>query len=137
MNNIVALQPALATGSIEAYIHAVNEIPMLSAEEEQDLARRLRDSHDLDAARQLVMSHLRFVVRVARGYRGYGLPLADLIQEGTIGLMKAVKRFNPELGCAPGFLCGSLDPRGNARIHPAQLAHSQSRNDQGTAQTVL
>ena len=98
MNNSVALQPALPTGSIEAYIHAVNEIPMLSAEEEQALARRLQDSHDLDAARQLVMSHLRFVVRVARGYRGYGLPLADLIQEGTIGLMKAVKRFNPELG---------------------------------------
>ena len=98
MNNIVALQPALATGSIEAYIHAVNEIPMLSAEQEQALARRLHDNHDLDAARQLVMSHLRFVVRVARGYRGYGLSLSDLIQEGNIGLMKAVKRFNPELG---------------------------------------
>ncbi len=98
MNNIVALQPALPTGSIEAYIHAVNEIPMLSAEEEQTLAHCLHDNHDLDAARQLVMSHLRFVVRVARGYRGYGLPLADLIQEGNIGLMKAVKRFNPELG---------------------------------------
>ena len=98
MNNIMALQPAFPTGSIEAYIHAVNEIPMLSAEEEQALARRLQDSHDLDAARQLVMSHLRFVVRVARGYRGYGLPQSDLIQEGNIGLMKAVKRFNPELG---------------------------------------
>ena len=98
MNNIMALQPAFPTGSIEAYIHAVNEIPMISAEEEQALARRLRDGHDLDAARQLVMSHLRFVVRVARGYRGYGLSQSDLIQEGNIGLMKAVKRFNPELG---------------------------------------
>ena len=98
MNNIMALQPALPVGSIEAYIHAVNEIPMLSAEEEQALARRLHDSHDLDAARQLVMSHLRFVVRVARGYRGYGLAQSDLVQEGNIGLMKAVKRFNPELG---------------------------------------
>ena len=98
MNNIMALQPALPTGSIEAYIHAVNEIPMLSAEEEQALARRLLDNNDIDAARQLVMSHLRFVVRVARGYRGYGLPQSDLIQEGNIGLMKAVKRFNPELG---------------------------------------
>lgn len=98
MNNIIALQPALPTGSIEAYIHAVNEIPMISAEEEQALARRLQDNHDLDAARQLVMSHLRFVVRVARGYRGYGLLQSDLIQEGNIGLMKAVKRFNPELG---------------------------------------
>ena len=98
MNNIMALQPAFPTGSIEAYIHAVNEIPMISAEEEQALARRLLENNDLDAARQLVMSHLRFVVRVARGYRGYGLPQSDLIQEGNIGLMKAVKRFNPELG---------------------------------------
>ena len=98
MNNITALQPALPASSIEAYIHAVNEIPMLSAEEEQSLARRLHELHDLEAARQLVMSHLRFVVRVARGYRGYGLPQADLIQEGNIGLMKAVKRFDPEMG---------------------------------------
>ena len=98
MNNIMALQPAFPIGSIEAYVHAVNEIPMISAEEEQALARRLRDGHDLEAARQLVMSHLRFVVRVARGYRGYGLSQSDLIQEGNIGLMKAVKRFNPELG---------------------------------------
>ena len=93
MNNIMALQPALPTGSIEAYIHAVNEIPIISAEEEQALARRLLENNDLDAARQLVMSHLRFVVRVARGYRGYGLLQSDLIQEGNIGLMKAVKRF--------------------------------------------
>ena len=98
MNNILALQPTLPAGSIEAYIHAVNEIPMISAEEEQALARRLHELNDLDAARQLVMSHLRFVVRVARGYRGYGLPQSDLIQEGNIGLMKAVKRFDPEMG---------------------------------------
>ena len=98
MKNIMALQPAVPTGSIEAYIQAVNEISMISAEEEQALARRLHDLHDLDAARQLVMSHLRFVVRVARGYRGYGLAQSDLIQEGNIGLMKAVKRFNPEVG---------------------------------------
>ena len=98
MNNIVALQRVLPAGSIEAYIHVVNEIPMLSAEEEQALARRLHGGHDLDAARQLVMSHLRFVVRVARGYRGYGLPQSDLIQEGNIGLMKAVKRFDPKIG---------------------------------------
>ena len=98
MNNMIALQPALAAGSIEAYIHSVNEVPMLSAEEEQALARRLHDLNDLDAARQLVMSHLRFVVRVARGYSGYGLSLADLVQEGNIGLMKAVKRFDPEQG---------------------------------------
>ena len=98
MNNIMALQPAFPIGSIEAYVHAVNEIPMISAEEEQALARRLRDGHDLEAARQLVMSHLRFVVRVARGYRGYGLSQSDLIQEGNIGLMKAVDKFEYRRG---------------------------------------
>ena len=91
-------QLALPTGSLETYIHSVNQIPMLTAEEEQELALRLRDEGDLDAARRLVMSHLRFVVRVARGYNGYGLAQADLIQEGNIGLMKAVKRFDPEVG---------------------------------------
>ena len=87
-----------ATGSIEAYISAANRMPMLTEAEEKDLARRLRDGEDLDAARQLVMSHLRLVIAVARGYLGYGLPHADLIQEGNIGLMKAVKRFDPERG---------------------------------------
>jgi len=85
-------------GSIEAYIQAVNRFPMLSLADEQALARRLRKNNDLDAARQLVLSHLRLVVSVARGYLGYGLPHADLIQEGNIGLMKAVKRFDPERG---------------------------------------
>ena len=87
-----------AIGSLEAYIGAVHQIPVLSADEEQDLARRFRDDDDLDAARELVMSHLRFVVHVARGYSGYGLQLGDLIQEGNIGLMKAVKRFDPTVG---------------------------------------
>ncbi|NLJ93812.1 MAG: RNA polymerase sigma factor RpoH [Aeromonadales bacterium] len=85
-------------GSLEAYIQAVNTIPVLSAEEEQVLARRLKDEGDLASARQMIMSHLRFVVHVARGYSGYGLPQADLIQEGNIGLMKAVKRFDPSVG---------------------------------------
>jgi RNA polymerase sigma-32 factor len=87
-----------ATGSIEAYISAANRVPMLTEEEEKSLARRLRDDGDLDAARGLVTSHLRLVIAVARGYLGYGLPHADLIQEGNIGLMKAVKRFDPERG---------------------------------------
>ncbi|MEZ5590297.1 MAG: RNA polymerase sigma factor RpoH [Gammaproteobacteria bacterium] len=82
--------------SLDAYIQSVNSIPMLSVEKEQELARELRQHNDLDAARQLVMSHLRFVVHVARSYTGYGLPLGDLIQEGNVGLMKAVKRFDPE-----------------------------------------
>lgn len=85
-------------GNIEAYISAVNRIPMLSPEEETSLARRLRDKNDLGAAQKLIMSHLRLVVSIARGYLGYGLPHADLIQEGNIGLMKAVKRFDPDQG---------------------------------------
>ncbi|HYG07764.1 MAG TPA: RNA polymerase sigma factor RpoH [Stenotrophomonas sp.] len=87
-----------ALGSLEAYIGAVHQIPVLSVEDEQALARRYRDEEDLDAARELVHSHLRFVVHVARGYNGYGLQLGDLIQEGNIGLMKAVKRFDPDMG---------------------------------------
>jgi len=101
MNNALSIQHfALpnTVGSIESYIQATNRMPMLSEAEEQDLARRFRNENDLDAARQLVLSHLRLVVAIARGYLGYGLPHADLIQEGNIGLMKAVKRFDPERG---------------------------------------
>ncbi len=98
MNNGCYPLPAVAGGSLEAYMNRINSIPMLSAEQERELAIRLHEHNDLDAARQLVLSHLRFVVHVARGYRGYGLPEADLIQEGNIGLMKAVKRFNPAVG---------------------------------------
>ena len=87
-----------AIGNLDAYISAVNRLPMLTAEHESDLARRFRDHSDLDAARELVMSHLRLVVSISRQYLGYGLPHADLIQEGNIGLMKAVKRFDPERG---------------------------------------
>lgn len=89
---------ALPTGSLEAYQQAVSSIPMLSAEEERELAERYQRENDLEAARRLVLSHLRFVVRVARGYNGYGLAQADLIQEGNVGLMKAVKRFDPSVG---------------------------------------
>jgi RNA polymerase sigma-32 factor len=87
-----------ALGTIEAYISAVNRLPMLTQEQEQDLGRRLRDESDLDAARQLITSHLRLVVSIARQYLGYGLAHADLIQEGNVGLMKAVKRFDPDRG---------------------------------------
>ena len=83
-------------GGLDAYIQAVGSVPVLSKEDEQSLARRFRNDEDLAAARQLVLAHLRFVVHIAKGYTGYGLPLADLIQEGNIGLMKAVKRFDPD-----------------------------------------
>lgn len=86
------------SGSIEAYVAAVSSIPMLTADQEAEFARRLQEGGDLAAAKQLVMSHLRFVVHIARSYSGYGLPQADLIQEGNIGLMKAVKRFDPTIG---------------------------------------
>ena len=90
-----ALMP---TGNIDAYISASYQIPVLTPEEEKELAVRLRDHGDMQAARRMVMSHLRFVIRIARGYLGYGLPLPDLIQEGTVGLMKAVRRFEPDMG---------------------------------------
>src|SRR5262245_3404722 len=85
-------------GSLESYIQAVNRFPLLSAQQEVELARKFRAEDDVEAARQLVLSHLRLVVAIARGYLGYGLPHGDLIQEGNIGLMKAVKRFDPERG---------------------------------------
>jgi RNA polymerase sigma-32 factor len=88
----------LPTGNIDAYISAAYQIPVLTPDEERELALRLRDHNDMAAARRLVLSHLRFVIRIARGYLGYGLPLPDLIQEGTVGLMKAVRRFEPDVG---------------------------------------
>src|SRR5215468_787837 len=94
----LAFPTPASLGSIDQYIQAVNRFPLLSAEQEVALGRRLRDHDDLDAARQLVPSHLRLVVAVSRKYLGYGLPQSDLIQEGNIGLMKAVKRFDPERG---------------------------------------
>ncbi|MBW8367743.1 MAG: RNA polymerase sigma factor RpoH [Arenimonas sp.] len=87
-----------ALGSLDAYISAVNRVPVLTVEDEQALARKFREEEDLEAAKALVVSHLRFVVHVARGYQGYGLGMGDLIQEGNIGLMKAVKRFDPDQG---------------------------------------
>jgi len=96
-----SLQPVdmlIPGANLESYIQAVNGIPILSVEEERKLAERLHDENDLEAARHMVMSHLRFVVHIARSYSGYGLAQADLIQEGNVGLMKAVKRFNPEFG---------------------------------------
>jgi RNA polymerase sigma-32 factor len=98
MSKELAIPMTLPTGNMDAYISAAFQLPILSAEEEHELAVRLRDHQDLDAARSLVMAHLRFVVKIARGYSGYGLPQHDLIQEGSVGLMKAVSRFNPDMG---------------------------------------
>ncbi|MFN5746706.1 MAG: RNA polymerase sigma factor RpoH [Methylococcaceae bacterium] len=98
MSNALSLPLNLSLGSIDDYLNSVNRIARLDADEERELAVRLRTDGDLEAARQLVLANLRFVVHVARGYMGYGLPLPDLIQEGNIGLMKAVKRYDPDVG---------------------------------------
>ena len=98
MSNSLQLQFAVPSGSLESYLQAARNIPILSAEEERELATQLQEHGDLEAAQKLVLSHLRFVAHVARSYSGYGLALADLVQEGNIGLMKAVKRFDPTVG---------------------------------------
>lgn len=98
MSNRLQLQVAVPTGNLESYIQATRNIPMLTPEEEHALAVRLHDNNDLQAAQTLILSHLRFVVHIAKSYSGYGLSQADLIQEGNIGLMKAVKRFDPSVG---------------------------------------
>lgn len=100
MSNNIKMQSValIPQGNIESYLRMINTYPMLSAEEEKALGEKLYYHDDVDAARQLILSHLRFVAHIARGYSGYGLPQADLIQEGNIGLMKAVRRFNPEMG---------------------------------------
>lgn len=98
MTNQAYPMALVSQDSLDSYIRSVNGYPMLSADEERELAERLHYKGDIDAAKGLILSHLRFVVHVARGYSGYGLPMADLVQEGNIGLMKAVKRFNPEIG---------------------------------------
>jgi len=98
MTKQLALANSLPTGSIESYITAAYQVPMLSAEEEYELAMRVKQKEDLAAAQRLILSHIRFVIKIARGYQGYGLPQQDLIQEGTVGLMKAVRRFDPDVG---------------------------------------
>ena len=103
-------------GSLGAYINIVNEVPVLSKEEEQELALRYQQDNDLDAARQLILSQLRFVVYIARSYSGYGLPLSDLIQEGNMGLMKAVKTFRSRVWCQISNLRCPLDKSRNSRV---------------------
>jgi RNA polymerase sigma-32 factor len=98
MSSALALPVNLSVGTFDAYLNLVRQMPKLTAEQERDLTLKFRDHGDLDAARELVMTNLRFVVHVARGYSGYGLPLSDIIQEGNVGLMKAVKRFDPDVG---------------------------------------
>jgi RNA polymerase sigma-32 factor len=98
MTNALALPTNLSVGTFDAYLNVVRQMPQLTSEQERELALRFRDEGDLEAARQLVMTNLRFVVHVARGYSGYGLSMPDIIQEGNVGLMKAVKRFDPDMG---------------------------------------
>jgi RNA polymerase sigma-32 factor len=98
MSNALALPVNLSVGTFDAYLNVVRQMPKLTVEQERELAIKFRDNGDLEAARELVMTNLRFVIHVARGYSGYGLSMPDIIQEGNIGLMKAVKRFDPDIG---------------------------------------
>ncbi len=98
MSNTLAIPTNLSVGTFDSYLNTVSHMPKLTPEQERELALRYRENDDIEAARELVMSNLRFVAHVARGYSGYGLPLADVMQEGNVGLMKAVKRFNPDMG---------------------------------------
>ena len=118
---------------LAGYLQAVNAFPMLSETEEMSLARRYHEEDDLDAAWKLVTSHLRFVVKLSRRFSGYGLPEEDLIQEGNIGLMKAVKKFDPDRGVRLAGVRGALDQSRNPRIRFAQLAAGQGRHHQGAA----
>ena len=130
-----ALVPPL--GNLDAYISAVNRIPLLTPQEEIAYAQRLQSHGDVEAAGRLVLSHLRLVVSVSRQYLGYGLPHGDLIQEGNVGLMKAVKRFDPDQGVR---LVSYALHWIKAEIHEyilQQLAHGQGGDDQGAAQAVL
>ena len=131
-----ALVPSL--GNLDAYISAVNRMPLLTHEEEAGLARSAcATSGDVEAAGRLVLSHLRLVVSMSRQYLGYGLPHGDLIQEGNVGLMKAVKRFDPEQGVRLVSYAHALDQGRDPRVHPEELAHGQGGHDQGAAQAVL
>ena len=135
LSNPWAVVPSL--GHLDAYISAVNRMPMLTLEEEQEAARQLKANDDLEAARKLVLSHLRLVVSVSRQYLGYGLPHGDLIQEGNVGLMKAVKRFDPEQGVR---LVSYALHWIKAEIHEyilKKLAHGQGGHHQGPAQAVF
>ena len=145
MSGALTLSPAQANtwgllpslGNLDAYITAANRMPMLTLEEEQAFARKLRDSNDLNAAEKLVLSHLRLVVSVSRQYLGYGLPHGDLIQEGNVGLMKAVKRFDPDQGVR---LVSYALHWIKAEIHEyvlKKLAHGQSSHHQSAAQTIF
>ena len=137
MTQALAFPMISAVGNIDAYIAAAKRFPILSEEEEFRLATRFREEEDLEAARQLVLSHLRLVISIARGYLGYGLPHADLIQEGNIGLMKAVKRFDPTQGVRlVSFAIHWI----KAEIHEYVLRNWRMvklATDQGAAQAVL
>ena len=124
-------------GSLDAYIQAVGAVPVLSKEDEQALAVRFREDEDLDAARELVMAHLRFVVHIAKGYTGYGLPLGDLIQEGKRRSHEGRQALRPRVRRASRIVRRALDPGRDSRVRAAQLAHRQGRHDQGAAQAVL
>ena len=114
--------------SLSRYLRHIRTFPMLDAEEEYMLAKRWKEHGDAEAAAELVTSHLRLVAKIARGYQGYGLPFGEIISEGNVGLMQAVKRFDPEKGFRSGNLCPVVDPRLDPGIHPQILVAREDRN---------
>lgn len=110
--------PVLSSGTLQRYLDSIQQIPVLTAEEETELFQRFQVDEDLDAARELVMSHLRYVAYIARGYSGYGLPLEDLIQQGNVGLMKSVKKIRSKPWRTTRVFRGALDQSGNSRVCP-------------------
>ena len=124
-------------GNLSRYLQEIRKFPMLSPEEELALSKRWRDHEDMEAAHKLVTSHLRLVAKIAMGYRGYGLPVGELISEGNVGMMQAVKRFDPGPRVPPCHLCHVVDPRRDPGIHPAQLVAGENGHHRGAEEAVL
>ena len=136
--NLPALPSSLTPeGNLSRYLQEIRKFPLLEPQQEFMLAKRWREHGDTKAAHQLVTSHLRLVAKIAMGYRGYGLPVAELISEGNVGMMQAVKRFDPGPRLPPGHLCHVVDPRLDPGIHPAQLVAGEDGHDGGAEEAVL
>ena len=137
MSNYANLPAPTPEGGLSRYMQEIRKFPMLDPEEEYMLAKRWVEEQDTQAAHKMVTSHLRLAAKIAMGYRGYGLPQAEVISEANVGLMQAVKRFDPEKGVPFGNLCHVVDPREHSGIYPAQLVLGKDGNNQRTEKVVL
>ena len=128
---------AASDGALAHYLAEIRKFPMLEPQEEYMLAKSWREHEDTDAAHRLVTSHLRLVAKIAMGYRGYGLPIGEVVSEGNVGLMQAVKRFEPDKRLSPRHLCHVVDPRLDSRIYPALLVARENGHDGEPEEAVL